>query len=379
MYERSSKIRYFVRTTEPSIGFIPWGLLGLLFILLPLLYGLTWFARKNIESNTRTAVEKKLAAADMDWVDVEVDGQDVSLTGVGPKSDESKAIQLAENAEADTWLGSLTAPISAKADFSKAEIQSAQTAITAPDVERRWGTLNTSLNNGVLTLEGTVGNEQEKRALIQNAKNKILPPKITELKHNISVVPDSVDGSMELAMLTTELLSRCENGSANAKEGVLSLSCEAQQAQADAIKSLNSSALYKGSLGDINVNIVGACNVDFTTALKDKSINFDVGSSSLPASSSKLLDSLAKLINSCPEAIRIDGHTDESGNYDFNMSLSFRRAMSGVEALADRGVDRKYLIPYAHGPNKLLATEGSQEAKAQNRRIEFQRLSEGDN
>ena len=89
MYESQRSIRYRIRNRSPLLkeNFFPWGLLALLFILLPLLYALLWYAKSEIQNIIQSEVKQQLVAQNLDWVNVDVDGQAVTLSGSGPKSE----------------------------------------------------------------------------------------------------------------------------------------------------------------------------------------------------------------------------------------------------------------------------------------------------
>ncbi|MBX2858541.1 MAG: OmpA family protein [Cellvibrionaceae bacterium] len=389
MYQRSTKTRrYIIRAEKPRAGLLPLALLGLLFIILPLLYLLFSYAKNNIEANTRSSVKQALLNAGLGWIAVDTDGQFVSLTGSGDSGEASRALALAEASEADTWLGRLTAPISVDIDIEQvAPLDTATNKdIKAPPPadqatgQLKWGNTTNTLDDGLLTLEGEVGDPREKSALIQNARTALYFPEVDRLNHQLTVKPRSVKGSLELAMLATSLLSQCQSGQSETSEGVLSLDCRATSEAASAIASLKSQPLIAGSFGAFNVDIIADCGTGLRAALATTNyVHFRVNSNELPASSNALFDDLAELMRNCPRLLRIDGHTDDNGDHEFNMNLSFRRAMAGVEALVTRGVDREFVVPYAYGPNQPRSIEATPAAKASNRRIEIHLFNQGDN
>jgi len=76
MQKTQSTIRYRIRNRDRLLreNFFPWGLLGILLILLPLLYALFWYAKHEIQSTVRTEIEEELASQNLEWVKVDVDG-----------------------------------------------------------------------------------------------------------------------------------------------------------------------------------------------------------------------------------------------------------------------------------------------------------------
>ena len=72
--------------------------------------------------------------------------------------------------------------------------------------------------------------------------------------------------------------------------------------------------------------------------------------------------------------LEVYGHTDESGNYDYNLDLSIRRAKSVVSYLINYGIDQSRLKFQGFGESKPLSESGGAEAFL-NRRVEFQLIN----
>jgi OOP family OmpA-OmpF porin len=85
-----------------------------------------------------------------------------------------------------------------------------------------------------------------------------------------------------------------------------------------------------------------------------------------------LLDRLIETALRCPNVnIEIAGHTDAAGENTANQALSERRAQAVVEYLARAGLPASRFTPVGYGSTQPVATNDSDEGKAQNRRIEF--------
>ena len=74
--------------------------------------------------------------------------------------------------------------------------------------------------------------------------------------------------------------------------------------------------------------------------------------------------------------IRIEGNTDNTGSRTANIALSQRRAQAVADFLADFGFDRNRFVVVGNGPDEPVC--GSQDAQclAQNRRTDFELLSQ---
>lgn len=69
--------------------------------------------------------------------------------------------------------------------------------------------------------------------------------------------------------------------------------------------------------------------------------------------------------------LSIEGHTDDVGTDEYNDRLSQQRALAVLEHLVSLGVDRQRLSAKWFGKTKPRVTDTSEEAHAQNRRVEF--------
>ncbi len=104
-------------------------------------------------------------------------------------------------------------------------------------------------------------------------------------------------------------------------------------------------------------------------------IYFNLDSAKLQQRSHAVLDDVAAVLNAHPEisTIRVEGHTDFTGPFDYNMDLSRRRADSVVQYLvAEGGVDRERLVAEGFGETRPLVPNARTKMElAQNRRVEF--------
>ncbi len=101
-----------------------------------------------------------------------------------------------------------------------------------------------------------------------------------------------------------------------------------------------------------------------------EAILFDFGKWALKPEATQYLDQLAQLARIRSEEIRIEGHTDNVGNPQFNRVLSELRAHVVALALAQRGVDPKRLHPQGFGETRPVASNDTEEGRARNRRVE---------
>jgi OOP family OmpA-OmpF porin len=68
--------------------------------------------------------------------------------------------------------------------------------------------------------------------------------------------------------------------------------------------------------------------------------------------------------------IEVGGHTDNVGNDAANQKLSEQRANAVREFLIAKGIDGTRIVAKGYGETKPIATNETEEGRAQNRRTE---------
>lgn len=117
-----------------------------------------------------------------------------------------------------------------------------------------------------------------------------------------------------------------------------------------------------------------------TRILISERIYFDFDTDVIRPVSRPLLDQVAEVIGELPAGrrIRVEGYTDDQGNPQYNLDLSYRRARSVVEYLTTKGVPRSRLEYVGYGSQNPVAPNDSPEGRALNRRVEFTILEPGE-
>jgi outer membrane protein OmpA-like peptidoglycan-associated protein len=91
----------------------------------------------------------------------------------------------------------------------------------------------------------------------------------------------------------------------------------------------------------------------------------------LPGSYTEL-NKLYYLLNTNPSIkIRIEGHTDNIGNYQFNLNLSLKRVESVAVYLTDKGIIPERIELAGYSFNYPIASNLTEEGRKQNRRVTF--------
>ena len=101
-------------------------------------------------------------------------------------------------------------------------------------------------------------------------------------------------------------------------------------------------------------------------------VTFALNSSKLNPQFDAVLDKLATtLLEYNQTVIQIAGHTDSTGSHDYNMKLSLARAESVKAYLVSRGVPPARLVTVGAGPDYPIASNATEEGRAENRRVEI--------
>jgi len=102
------------------------------------------------------------------------------------------------------------------------------------------------------------------------------------------------------------------------------------------------------------------------------SVDFEFNSDKLTAPAQQTLDQVAAALAAQPELnVQIEGHTDGIGSVAYNMKLSQRRADAVKAYLVGKSVDGGHLVAQGYGKSHPIASNDTDEGRAQNRRVEF--------
>ncbi|MBX7217454.1 MAG: OmpA family protein [Candidatus Kapabacteria bacterium] len=108
-------------------------------------------------------------------------------------------------------------------------------------------------------------------------------------------------------------------------------------------------------------------------------VNFDFDKAAIKSTSMPAIDNMYALMRTYPRlTIELRGHTDSrnsTGDPNYNVKLSQRRADAVKEALVKRGIAPDRITAIGFGERQPIADNGTDEGRAQNRRTEFVILS----
>jgi outer membrane protein OmpA-like peptidoglycan-associated protein len=102
-------------------------------------------------------------------------------------------------------------------------------------------------------------------------------------------------------------------------------------------------------------------------------IYFDSGKAEIKPELQAQLEEMGKLMKSQPGLkVFIVGHTDNQGQFDFNVTLSRQRAQAVVDALTKNfGIAAARMIPYGVASVAPVASNAEEAGRAKNRRVEL--------
>jgi len=124
--------------------------------------------------------------------------------------------------------------------------------------------------------------------------------------------------------------------------------------------------------GRVDEALAALRNTDVTLASFSEKLDARHSGATIDPDSAGLLDRLIETALRCPTAsIEIAGHTDTDGDDGFNQALSEKRAQAVADYLVKAGLPADRFKAMGYGSLQPVASNDTDEGKAQNRRIEF--------
>jgi outer membrane protein OmpA-like peptidoglycan-associated protein len=124
----------------------------------------------------------------------------------------------------------------------------------------------------------------------------------------------------------------------------------------------------KNTVPDAKVERVGeGIVVEFSS-----NVLFDFDKSNLTPDSKTTLDKLVTVLNNYPDTdIELQGHTDNTGDEKYNMTLSEKRARSVSGYLKTKGIGAKRMTVKGFGESVPKYDNTTESGRSKNRRVEF--------
>ena len=129
---------------------------------------------------------------------------------------------------------------------------------------------------------------------------------------------------------------------------------------------------YAGSGTGTGSGLDSATAQEAQEALVKEDVYFDYDSSALnPDAESTLLSKASYLQQNTSVHIIVEGHTDDRGTVEYNLSLGERRAESCKSFLINNGISADRIITISYGEERPAAGGSDESAWAKNRRAHF--------
>jgi len=111
------------------------------------------------------------------------------------------------------------------------------------------------------------------------------------------------------------------------------------------------------------------------TTLVLEGVTFATNSADLTPEARTVLDGIAVKAETNPTLrVEVAGHTDNKGSRDYNLKLSQKRAESVRDYLISKGVAGDRMAAKGYGPDQPVASNDTEEGRAQNRRIQLNKI-----
>jgi OmpA-OmpF porin, OOP family len=178
----------------------------------------------------------------------------------------------------------------------------------------------------------------------------------------------------------TSTMDSLSTGMSAGMDSMASSASSAVSSATDAVKKLfklklpdgSEIEVPEGSLEDQIVKFIQDDNqkIDKKVWFNFDRLLFDTGKSTLKAESQEQIEKTVAILKAFPKVkIKIGGYTDNVGNAASNMKLSSDRAVIVMDALIAGGIDKSRLESEGYGDKNPVASNDTNEGKAQNRRI----------
>jgi len=229
-----------------------------------------------------------------------------------------------------------------------------------------------------LTLTGYVTDNNVHAAIAAAAARKFFSEKVVD---NLKASVGAPSGFAAAVVPALGALSRLSTGTLVVSDREVKLSGDAFfDAAAAQIRSglpkefpqgfqLKADISVKPAVAPVDATV---CQQLFSELLAKGKIRFESGRASIDPDSAGLLDRLTETALRCPTAdIEIAGHTDADGEDAFNQALSEKRAQAVMDYLVKAGLPAGRFTATGYGSTQPVASNDTDEGKAQNRRIDF--------
>ena len=391
-----------------------------------------WRAVPSISNGIEARSGRALSDRNVNWASIDVDGRDVTLSGLSPSDKQlQRALTALDGVAGIRIIVDQTISLTGKAPPTRdartvgnlpvpAEEQIASEANRSLDMSRLGLGYLFSVTRSAerIVLGGMVPDELARDALLDIARQRFDGEQVDD---ELMISPNAPADFIVAAGQAITLADLVANGETGLRDQVLyvegltsndrdlnrlretidatlptgyeaQLQVGSRQTLAAILRENPDLAARVGSLpngdpasGTIDLGLVPAldrspeastrCQLDVDALMANARINFETGSSAISPDSQNLVNELVRIAKSCPAArIQIAGHTDDQGSEDNNLALSQKRAEAVMEYFVKNGIKLGRLSARGFGESQPLVENKSAADRARNRRIELQVL-----
>jgi len=335
-----------------SIGFWPFIILLLLFSLF---FALVFFSKwRPIEKDVASNAIASLKSENIEWASVDTHnlGRTVIIKGTAAsKAEADQAVNLAK----ESW------------GVHKVEFDYNTQVVIIPDSPP---SLNAIVTQDSIVLRGKVRDQETIDRLLSQARDIFGNDNVVnklEVTKNTAALPDysgllkSLQGKgntapFSAAIADNNLTLSGQVIDANSKKEIGDYMTKLTQLPIDnRIKVVLPPPPVK-IVAELEPVKEDVCLSSVQTILSNGKINFATGKAIINENSFELLNNIAEIAKTCPDAnFIIGGHTDSTGRLESNNLLSKKRAQSVVNHLVELGLTKERFKAIGYGPSKPIA------------------------
>jgi OmpA-OmpF porin, OOP family len=256
--------------------------------------------------------------------------------------------------------------------------QSRTTAVTQ-------ATLHASVEQGSLVLRGSLPNERSKATILEQAhafaaktRMRVIDQFIVDKQVKAAVWVDSVPQLLPILGLMVERGSIIIDGRSLVVNGHVAghrEKAEVLQAMAPAIRAglrIEDRVVVTPATSSSSAAVpLSALQLLLNQVLAKSSIEFEPKSATMTTKGQMVLDQIIILLRRSPDTpIEIAGHTDSTGEAEYNMQLSRRRAEAVKQYLTNHGLTNRFTT-IGYGSTRPLSHGRQQSGLQQSERIEL--------
>ena len=229
---------------------------------------------------------------------------------------------------------------------------------------------------GVVVVEGTMPTQDTVDRILEAARR--LHPNETVVD---ALVVGDVAGPMWLESVDglLDVVSRLEDWTIEVSNGTVSITGFGGDPDVVSAVDVLVAEVVGGELVAITaVEVQPSAVATELTSLLEGTVVFLPGTATLAAEATGLLETAVGILEANPSTVLIvEAHTDNQADAEANRRLSQQRAEAVVAFLVAGGIDAARLAPIGLGEEQPIASNATEEGRAQNRRIVFV-IREGD-